>query len=178
MKKCKNCREQFTPMRTSLEKYCRKDECIKAMVKEAKEKVWKQTKQKMKAELMTVQDYIKLAQQVFNQFIRLRDHGKPCISCSGKLGEKYDAGHFYSAGGHYAVRFDERNVSAQCVACNQHRHGHLLAYRENLLMKLGIEEFESLTNEANKTRSYTRDELKEVINTYKLKIKLLKSSEI
>ena len=85
MKKCKNCREPFTPMRTSLEKYCRKDECIKAMVKEAKEKVWKQTKQKMKADLMTVQDYMKLAQQVFNKFIRLRDQKEECISCGKKI---------------------------------------------------------------------------------------------
>jgi hypothetical protein len=178
MKKCKNCREPFTPMRTSLEKFCRKDECIKAMVKEAKEKVWKQTKQKMKADLMTVADYIKLAQQVFNQYIRLRDQGKPCISCSGKLGEKYDAGHFYSAGGHFSVRFDERNVSAQCVACNQHKHGNLLAYRDALYLKLGFEEFERLSADAMQTRKYTREELKKIINTYKLKIKLLKSEQI
>lgn len=177
MKKCKNCREPFTPMRTSLEKFCRKDECIKAMVKEAKEKVWKQTKQKMKADLMTVADYMKIAQQVFNQYIRLRDYGKPCISC-GLKPKKENAGHFYSAGTHTAVRFDERNVHLQCESCNSFLSGNLLRYRENLLSKLGIEEFERLSADAMQTRKYTREELKEVINTYKLKIKLLKSNEI
>jgi hypothetical protein len=164
-------------MRTSLEKYCRKDECIKAMVKEAKEKVWKQTKQKMKEDLMTVQNYIKLAQQVFNQYIRLRDYGKTCISC-GLKPKKENAGHFYSAGTHTAVRFDERNVHMQCESCNSFLSGNLLRYRENLLTKLGIEEFERLSADAMQTRKYTREELKEVINTYKLKIKLLKSNEI
>ena len=177
MKKCKNCKEPFTPMRTSLEKYCRKDECIKAMVKEAKEKAWKQTKQKMKADLMTTSDYIKLAQQVFNQYIRLRDQGKPCISC-GLKPKKENAGHFYSAGTHTSVRFDERNVHLQCESCNSFLSGNLLRYRENLLMKLGIEEFERLSSDAMQIRKYTREELKEVINTYKLKIKLLKSNEI
>ena len=178
MKKCKNCRDPFTPMRTSLEKYCRKDECIKAMVKEAKEKVWKQTKQKMKAELMTVADYIKLAQQVFNQYIRLRDQGKPCIACDNKNMKKINASHFYSAGGHMAVRFDERNVHSGCEYCNTYLSGNLIFYRENLIKKIGIEEFERLSVDAMQTRKYTREELKEVINTYKLKIKLLKSEQI
>ena len=46
------------------------------------------------------------------------------------------------------------------------------------IIKLGIEEFERLSADAMQTRKYTRDELKEVINTYKLKIKLLKSEQI
>ena len=173
MKKCKNCRDPFTPMRTSLEKYCRKDECIKAMVKEAKEKVWKQTKQKMKAELMTVADYIKLAQQVFNQYIRLRDQGKPCIACDNKNMKKINASHFYSAGGHMAVRFDERNVHSGCEYCNTYLSGNLLNYRENLLKKLGYEEFERLSADAMQTRKYTREELKEIISVYNEKIKQL-----
>jgi hypothetical protein len=48
-------------------------------------------------------------------------------------------------------------------------------YRDNLLIKLGYEEFERLTVEAMLTRKYTREELKEIINTYKLKIKSFKS---
>jgi len=177
MKKCKNCQERFTPIRSTLEKYCQKDECIRVMVFETKEKLWKQNKKKMKEDLMTVQDYMKIAQQTFNKYIRLRDHGKNCISC-GLKPKKENAGHFYSAGTHTAVRFDERNVNLQCESCNSFLSGNLLKYRENLLVKLGFDEFESLTQEANKTRNYTRDELKEVINTYKLKIKMLTNSEI
>ena len=77
-----------------------------------------------------------------------------------------------------AVRFDERNVHSGCEYCNTYLSGNLLNYRENLLKKLGYEEFERLSADAMQTRKYTREELKEVINTYKLKIKLLKSEQI
>ena len=87
--RCKNCKEKFEPIRFN-QKYCLKDECIRVFVEEAKSKAWKKTKSKMKTDLMTLQDYIKLAQQVFNKYIRLRDAGNVCISCGNKLGEKYD----------------------------------------------------------------------------------------
>jgi hypothetical protein len=170
MKKCRNCQERFTPIRSTLEKYCQKDECIRAMVCETKEKLWKQNKKKMKEDIMTVQDYMKIAQQTFNKYIRLRDQGKNCISC-GKKPKKENAGHFYSAGTHTAVRFDERNVHLQCEHCNTFLSGNLLNYREKLLIKLGFEEFEHLSVDAMKTRKYTREELKEIIELYKQKIK-------
>jgi len=170
MKKCRNCQDRFTPIRSTLEKYCQKDECIRAMVCETKEKLWKQNKKKMKEDIMTVQDYMKIAQQTFNKYIRLRDQGNPCISC-GKKPKKENAGHFYSAGTHTAVRFDERNVHLQCEHCNTFLSGNLLNYREKLLIKLGFEEFERLSVDAMKTRKYTREELKELIEIYKQKIK-------
>ena len=170
MKKCRNCQERFTPIRSTLEKYCQKDECIRAMVCETKEKLWKQNKKKMKEDIMTVQDYMKIAQQTFNKYIRLRDQGKNCISC-GKKPKKENAGHFYSSGGHTAVRFDERNVHLQCEHCNTFLSGNLLNYREKLLIKLGFDEFERLSVDAMKTRKYTREELKEIIELYKQKIK-------
>ena len=176
MKKCRNCQERFTPIRSTLEKYCQKDECIRAMVCETKEKLWKQNKKKMKEDIMTVQDYMKIAQQTFNKYIRLRDRGKNCISC-GKSPKKENAGHFYSAGTHTAVRFDERNVHLQCEHCNTFLSGNLLNYREKLLIKLGFEEFERLSVDAMKTRKYTREELKEVISIYKQKIKDVSNSD-
>ena len=166
MKKCKNCREPFTPMRTSLEKYCRKDECIKAMVKEAKEKVWKQTKQKMKADLMTKSDYIKILQQLVNKYIRRRD-GNFCISCNKEVNGKIDAGHMFSVGNYPSVRFDERNINSQCIRCNQYNGGSLLEYRENLIKKIGIDEFKDLEQLAHKNRIYDIVELKEMISKYK-----------
>jgi hypothetical protein len=92
--RCKNCKEKFEPIRFN-HKYCLKDECVRAFVAEAKEKMWKQTKAKMKNDIKTNSDWLKEAQKVFNQYIRLRDKAQPCISCGSKLGSKYDAGHFY-----------------------------------------------------------------------------------
>jgi len=170
MKRCKSCREQFTPFNT-LQKYCLKDECVKVFVAEVKEKEWKKAKARRKKELMTVQDYLKIAQQVFNTFIRKRDQGKPCISCGKKLVGKFDAGHYYNANNHWAVRFDEQNVHGQCVECNQHKHGNLIEYGIRLEKLIGEDEFTILREKAYQLRKFTREELKEIIAYYKAKTK-------
>ena len=170
--RCKNCKDKFEPIRF-LHKYCLKEECIRAFVAESKEKQWKQTKVKMKNDIKTNSDWLKEAQVVFNRYIRERDKAQLCISCGSKLGSKYDAGHFYSMGGHKAVTFDEDNVHAQCVTCNRYRHGHLIAYRENLIKRIGLSKFEELESKANNTMKYTSNELELLIKTYKEKIKQL-----
>ena len=119
---------------------------------------------------MTVQDYIKLAQQVFNKYIRLRDQGQNCISCQ-KPPKKENAGHYYNANNHWNVRFNELNVHLQCEHCNTFLSGNLIEYRKYLINKIGLEQLTLLEAEANKTRKFTVNELKEIINTYKEKIK-------
>jgi hypothetical protein len=172
-KKCRVCKSEFTPIYTTSQSVCSlKCAVVNAEVK--KSKAWNERKKVLKDELTTVQDLMKVAQQVFNKYIRLRDEGNLCFSC-GKIPKKGNAGHFYSAGGHFNVRFDERNVHLQCEYCNSFLSGNLLPYRENLLVKLGYEEFESLSNDAMKTRKFTREELKEIIEKYKQKIKDFKN---
>ena len=167
--RCKNCKEKFEPIRFN-QKYCLKDECVRVFVQVVKEKTWKQTKAKMKNDIKTNSDWLKEAQKVFNQYIRLRDKNQTCISCGSKLGSKYDAGHFYSMGGHKAVTFDEDNVHAQCVACNQFKSGNLINYREGLIKRIGEAKLNDLSQRANETRKYSNDELQELIKTYKQKI--------
>lgn len=170
MPRCKNCKEKFEPIRFA-HRYCLKDECIRAFVAETKEKMWKQTKVRIKNELKTTSDWMKEAQKVFNQYVRLRDKHKPCVSCESKLGSKYDAGHYFSSGGHKAVTFDEDNVHGQCVACNQYKHGNLLNYQIGIEKRIGAERLLQLHEKAHQTRKYSADELQEIIKTYKQKIK-------
>jgi len=170
MPRCKCCKDKFEPIRFN-HKYCLKDECIRAFVAETKEKMWKQTKVRMKNELKTTSDWMKEAQKIFNQYIRLRDKHKPCVSCESKLGSKYDAGHYFSSGGHKAVTFDEDNVHGQCVACNQYKHGNLLNYQIGIEKRIGAERLLQLHEKAHQTRKYSADELQELIKTYKQKIK-------
>jgi hypothetical protein len=167
--RCKNCKEKFEP-KTFLQKYCFKDECMKVFVEKTKEKAWKEKKQKMQQDLETVQDYIKMAQIIFNKYIRLRDKGQVCISCQKKP-LKENAGHFFNANNHYNVRFDERNVHLQCEHCNTYLSGNLIEYQRNLIHKIGIENYQQLEAEARKTRKFTKDELKEIMAEYKKKIK-------
>lgn len=166
--RCKNCKEKFEPLRFN-HKYCLKEECIRAFVAESKEKQWKQTKTRMKADLETVQDVVKAAQIVFNKYIRERDKAQPCISC-GSQPKKENAGHFFNANNHWNVRFDEDNVHLQCERCNSFLSGNLIEYRAKLISKIGQERFEQLEAKARVTRKFTKDELKELIKKYKKKI--------
>ena len=167
--RCKNCKEKFDPVRFN-QKYCFNKMCVDAWVQEAKVKNWKKTKKKMQEDLETIQDLVKATQIVFNKYIRLRDKDELCISCKQKP-KKSNAGHFYNANNHWNVRFDENNVHLQCEHCNTFLSGNLINYRENLLKKIGAEEFNVLEGKSKVTRKFTKEELKEIIETYKKKIK-------
>jgi hypothetical protein len=169
-RKCKYCKAQFQPY-TTLQKNCFEPDCVTAWVQETKEKNWKRKKAKLKLDLMTIQDYIKIAQQVFNKWINLRDKGLPCISCDKPINGRVNASHYFNANNHWSVRFNEFNVHSSCITCNQYLSGNLIEYRSRLINKIGIEQLTLLELEANKTRKFTIEELKQIINTYKLKIK-------
>ena len=176
MKKCKSCSKPFEPKQkfNSTIKTNRCEVCLKTeQALKNLSAIKKEKKIKAKEDLLTLQDYLKLAQQVFNKFIRQRDKGLNCISCD-KPCKKENAGHYFSSGGHANVRFDENNVHLQCEHCNTFLSGNLIFYRENLIKKIGIESFEALENKAKITRKFSISEVKEIIEIYKAKIKMLK----
>lgn len=171
-KKCKYCRSEFTPY-TSLQKNCFHDLCVKAMIKEHEVKQWNKKKAKLKKDLMTASDWLKIAQTTFNKFIRLRDAGLPCISC-GEKPKKENGGHYFSAGGHANVRFNEDNVHLQCERCNQFLSGNLLNYQIGIEKRIGGQRLLALHEQAHIEKKFTIEELREINETYKQKIKELK----
>jgi hypothetical protein len=172
--RCKNCKEKFEPVRFNM-KYCLKDECIRVWVESEKEKTWKKTKAKMKNDLETVQELIKATQIIFNKYIRLRDKGQVCISCQKPLKEgNVDAGHMWSAGGHSNLRFNEFNVNAQCSRpCNKDKAGDINNYRLGFVERYGIEKLNEIDALAKIERKFSKEELKELMQIYKKKIKEL-----
>jgi hypothetical protein len=120
---------------------------------------------------MTLSDYTKILQQLVNKYVRMRDIGKPCISCEKPITGKTDAGHLFSVGNYPSVRFDLRNIFAQCITCNQFNGGNIHEYRKNLINKIGITEFEDLERKAHETRKFSIPEIKEMIQEFKQKIK-------
>ena len=167
--RCKNCKDKFEPIRFN-HKYCLKDECIKAFVEEVKVKQWKETKTRMKTDLKTNQEWLKEAQTIFNKFIRLRDQGLNCISCD-KPPLKKNAGHYFSSGGHSNIRFDEDNVHLQCEHCNTFLSGNLLNYQIGIQKRIGAQKLLELQERAHVAKKWSVDELKEIIKTYKTKLK-------
>ena len=86
--------------------------------------------------------------KVFSLYIRMRD-SKPyrygsfrCISCGDSFPiAMADAGHFVSRNC-MPLRWNPANVHAECQSCNRFHGDHLLAYRRNLIDKLGRQAFE------------------------------------
>jgi len=171
-KVCRVCETKFKPFRSTA--IVCGWECANIYAKEINEKKekkdWQKRKATLKKELLSLSDWLKLAQQVFNKYIRERDKNQLCISCQ-KPPLKKNAGHFYNANNHYNVRFDERNVHLQCEHCNTFLSGNLISYRENLIKKIGIKEFKQLSEIAHVTRKYNIQEIKELIELYKNKLK-------
>ena len=116
-------------------------------------------------------------QEKCNEYIRLRDAGKPCISC-GKV-TTLQAGHYWPVGGYDGLRFNELNINGECAYCNAWDKAHLIGYRKNLIKKIGLESVEALDARAEDYRrngyKFTRSELLEIYNYYCEKIKQLKS---
>jgi hypothetical protein len=124
----------------------------------------------MKNDLKTTSDWLKEAQVVFNKYIRERDKGFNCISCE-KPPLKKNCGHYYSQGGHSNVRFDEDNCHLQCEHCNTYLSGNLLNYQIGIEKRIGADRLIELQGRAHLEKRWSVDELKEIIKTYKQKIK-------
>ena len=116
------------------------------------------------------------AQTAFNQFIRARDYGKPCISSGLPMdwnGNGVDAGHYRSRGSAPQLRFDELNCHAQSKHDNRYLSGNVTGYRLGLIARIGLEALEAL--ECDQTlRKYSRDDLKAIKATYTAKTKQLR----
>ena len=176
---CKRCKSEFEPLYRNgivISKFC--IPCLSKKGKEKQDKDWKKEKAIIREKIKTKSDYMIELQRTFNKYIRLRDKGKPCISCGRPLREKYDAGHCYSVGAYPNLRFNEDNVHGQCVACNQHKHGNVSEYVINLPLRIGLERYELLLDKRKEPQNYTVSDLKELIEVYKTKIKKIELSRI
>jgi len=177
--KCKNCKDVFTPKWFNW-KFCSKDECHNAGIKEAATKAKDQVRKKQRKEtkmakenLLTHKDYLKLLQTIFNTFIRLRDKDLPCVSCGKNNDKQFHAGHYRSVGSCPELRFNELNVWRQCATCNTYLHGNLIEYRKELINRIGVEKVEWLEGHQPSNKMLI-SEIKEKIKEYKTKINSLK----
>lgn len=111
----------------------------------------------------TISSLKKKLDVVFSKWIRARDNSV-CFTCRKKF-DILQAGHFISRQ-HNATRYDERNVNAQCVACNVWKRGNIGEYTFRLIEKYGKEELENLVKLGRTTKQFTIKELEELIKKY------------
>jgi hypothetical protein len=139
----------------------------------------KKKKAETKEKLKTKSQHLKELQVIFNKYIRLRDAEEPCISCRTKANVKYDAGHYIAVSESPALRFNEDNVHKQCSNyCNVNKSGNYHAYRFWLLEKIGVERVEALESSRHIPLKLSVDEINELKQVYRAKIKSIEKDNV
>lgn len=120
-------------------------------------------------------------QAACNKYARLRDcfgdTGTGCISCGQWTPyEKLDGGHFIPTTSS-DIRFDERNVNAQCQRCNRFLHGNPRHYYKGMLRKFGQDVVDDLESREFVSKKWTREELLAIRKYYNDKIKRIERGE-
>jgi hypothetical protein len=179
-RKCTVCTETFRPQRMG-QRVCSPSCAAVQGAKDRQKQERKETRERKQA-LKTRSDWLKEAQIVFNQFVRLRDQlaGHACISSGRPLdwsGNAVDAGHFRSVGSAPHLRFNEDNCHAQSKHDNQYKSGNAIDYRIGLIARIGLARVEAL--EADQTpRHYTIEDLKRIKAEYRAKLRALKETAL
>jgi hypothetical protein len=181
-KKCKVCKEYFTPIKQFQPCCFPPKECWKIHVLNLKKKQFQdQCKEERKSFYESEKGLDQLeheARKEFQSWIRLRDVDYACISCGTTYTRQWDGGHFYKAELYSAMIFNEMNCHKQCCYCNDHLDANLLEYRKGLIKRYGIEYVEELERIKDSLRSYkySKSELLEIKAKYKQKINQLKKT--
>lgn len=183
-KTCKACGEKFRPSFNSTQVVC-SPKCALANAPANEQKARKAIADRERREIKVRKerlksrgDYLREAQQAFNQYIRLRDQvaGHACISSGKPLdwsGNQVDAGHYRSVGSAPHLRFDERNCHAQSKQDNRFLSGNAVDYRIGLIARLGLEAVEALEADQS-VKKYTIEDLKAIKALYRQKLRDLK----
>ena len=119
---------------------------------------------------------VKSLDTVFSKFIRLRDSAEynhelfRCCSCGQiKPYEQADAGHFVNRRW-MLLRWDERNVNAQCRSCNRFDEGNGIGYLRFMTRKYG-EDTVDLLQSLKVPYRWTDGVIDLLIKDYRKKIK-------
>ena len=163
MRKCRHCRVEIPKAKESTG-YQRAGYCdvncmadyghTKALAKieKAKRVELRQAKERIKPK----SEHARELQTLVNKYVRLRDKGKPCISCD-KLDDgshQRHASHYRSVGACSSLRFNTLNIHASCAQCNSHKSGNILEYRIRLIRMFG-EAFVDRLECAPKSQAYS-----------------------
>ena len=176
-KRCKSCEKVFSPFNTT-QQAC-SPQCALALVRQQKletaRKLQRAEDRQRKEQLKSRGDLTKEAQRAFNYFVRIRDHGKPCISSGRPLGwdgdglltgSRIDAGHYRSVGAAPHLRFNLFNCHAQSVRDNRDLSGNATDYRLGLIARIGLERVEQLEQD-QRPRQHSRDDLRRIAKLFR-----------
>lgn len=107
---------------------------------------------------------------VFSKYIRLRDKGKPCVTCGAPWEPNHQNGHFISRR-HFATRWDEMNAHGQCPKCNLWGAGEQFAHANAIDLMYGKGTAQSIADRTHGIFKLTTEFLKEKLAYYEAKLK-------
>ena len=151
-----------------------RDKAFKVKLKEDDKKVKKRKAEFYENDTKTRKAAAKLH---CHAYIRERNKDDSCICCNRQLGKNYDAGHFFESGNNSALRYDEHNIHAQSVHCNQYKGGDSGDYEKNLRNKIGDDEVERLIISKGGVVKRTAQDYKDIEIYFKNKLKELQDAE-
>lgn len=134
LKKCRICSTKFEP-HNSTQVVC-SPKCAYVLVQANKDKKARKRQAEDKKRLKTRSEWIKDAQKAVNEYVRVRDEKRVCISCGvigGRMANYWDAGHYRSIGSAPHLRFYTLNIHKQCKRCNSQLSGNVVEYRIRLI---------------------------------------------
>lgn len=176
-KKCKVCREVFTPVR-QLQSVCG-IECAKTLAETYRLKKDKENKRKERKEFAKKRDALRplsffkaKAQTAINALRREIDKNLPCISCGTTTADEWHAGHYVSRGSAPELALEIKNIHKQCNKCNIHLHGNLINFRKGLLSRYGVEYVEWLEG-PHDPKHYKKDDYLLIESDSKSKLRAL-----
>lgn len=95
-----------------------------------------------------------------------------CITCGAWHHYKEMDGGHYKSRARISTKLDERNISPQCKRCNGFPDGETgRRYAEYLDREYGAGTADALESQSRKTKKYTRDELKVLLDDINKRIK-------
>ena len=158
-KKCAQCRCEFQPQRMG-QKVC-SPACAAEIAKKKREKVERANDRQKRDSLKTKAQWAKDAQAAVNQYVRVRDAGKSCISCGRDHQGQFHAGHYLSRGAHPELALEPLNIYRQCAPCNTYLSGNQIEFRKGLIARYGVALVEWLEG-PHEPNHYSIDDLKEI----------------
>ena len=179
-KACKVCGEVFKPFK-STQKVCSPGCAVilardTRRAKEAKERR-KIDRDRLEA-IQPLGHWHKKAQEAFNAFIRIRDEGRPCISCGAM--KPHTCGHQLSVASTPELRYDTRNANGQCSTCNSgnakypKNEGTIKAkYEAGVLFRFGPKRM-AFIRSPHPIKQYREEDLKRIAAIFKKRAKIYK----
>lgn len=145
---------------------------LKHKAKERVRQLW--TEKVGVAKLQPLKTLKERAWSAFSKYVRMRDAVmslRGCVTCGTyRDWQEMHAGHFVHAGRANPVTYDERNVNAQCPACNTFLHGKLDVYATRLIERYGMGVTDELRAMKAQSKPLNRTQLREIALKYEAKV--------